>query len=153
MARSKEKVGSSIAGPDNNTWMWDDDDPGVSRCPVCHVRTDFFRSNPFYRTRKRSGRLDPELVVAKELPFVSTYDEQSIVSNEFRMFCESERYTALNFGAFNDDPSHFHLQLLNEVKLDPVLSGVVYDKLCPTCGNYESVAIRYHVRGPVKYKG
>lgn len=146
MPRSSLIVGYAVYGPDNNTWMWDDQDPKIAPCPTCHIRTDFFRTNPNYVARKRFTPAScPDLAVTEKTSFVSTYDSQWIVTQRFKAFCESEGYKGLYFGVFGNDPFHFHFRIDNQVELDQETSEVVHEGYCSTCGNYRSLAIHNYM--------
>jgi hypothetical protein len=119
-------VGYNLSGQDNDTHMFRDNSI-VAKCEACGYRLDFLRTNPNYVLRGSKRDLS------------ATYDGQTIVSKAFKEFCERNEYRGLKFAIFENDPDHFHLILTRVVKFDAAKRKTRFDKLCPECGNYESV--------------
>ena len=119
-------VGYKLGGQDNDTYMFRDDSC-LPKCNGCGYRLDFSPTNPKYVLRK--GKDDVS----------HTYDGQTIVSKAFKEHCERNGYRGIRFGAFENDPNHFHLILTQIVKFDAIRRKVRFENLCPQCGNYESV--------------
>ena len=133
-------VGAAILVNDNDTWMWDDDDPRLPRCPVCGYRTNFFATNPDYVPKARFKPVyAPELAITKQTAMASTYDGQVIVTRLFKEFCQAQGYEGLEFRGFCRDPEHFHFVATRQVQFDTKRSGTRFEKQCPRCGNYESI--------------
>ncbi len=133
-------VGFSLSGNDNNTWMWDESDPRVARCPVCHYRTDFFSTNPDYVTKKRFRAVyAPELSTSSKTAVASTYDGQTIVNQSFKDFSDHLGYADLKFVPFDRDMQHYHLLATKEVRFDVSRHTLRFEQLCAHCGNFDSV--------------
>src|SRR6266446_13227 len=119
-------VGYKIGGQDNDTHMFRDDS-SLRKCEGCGYRLDFSATNPQYCLNKCSDDIS------------ATYDGQTIVSRAFKDFCERNEYQGIKFAVFENDPNHFHLVVLREVKFDAERRKTRFENLCPQCGNYESI--------------
>jgi hypothetical protein len=119
-------VGYYLGVADSKSHMFRND-ATLEKCPTCGYRLDFFAHNPRYRLRQ--DRYD----------LCATYDGQLVGSLAFKRFCEAEDYEGLQFLEFDTDELHFHVILENVVPFDAVRRKTRFEKLCGTCGNYESV--------------
>lgn len=119
-------VGFTVYGPDNGTFMFEDND-ALETCPVCGFRIDFFAHNPAYRAKKRRSDL------------LATYDGQWIVSRRFREVCEQHALPGVQFLSFRDEPLYSHLLLTRIIPFDAERREVDFIKYCASCGNYDEV--------------
>ena len=94
-------VGYSITGDDNDSFMCSSADEvlenmkGLSVCPVCKYRTDFFYINKNFKMSRRNK------------DFSSTYDGYDIVSRKFKEFCERRGYENIDFRGLKNEPDFF----------------------------------------------
>jgi hypothetical protein len=119
-------IGYNLDGQDNDTYMFRDNSP-LPKCEGCGYRLDFSPTNRKYVLKKCKDAIS------------ATYDGQTIISKAFKEFCELNEYLGIKFGAFENDPNHFHLTLTHIVKFDSIRRKTRFEKLCPQCGNYESI--------------
>lgn len=126
-------IGYSISGPDNDSFMCSSTDVvhenmhGLSVCPECGYRDDFFYINRKFRVKRRV------------YDFSSTYDGYSIISRKFKEFCERRKYQNIVFAEFENDPDFFALIPLTVLAFDVEGNKPRYEGYCGKCGNYESV--------------
>ncbi len=119
-------VGYDLHGQDNDTHMFPPE-AVTDRCDVCNYRLDFLTYNPNYALKKSKRDIS------------ATYDGFLIVSEAFRKFCVEQGYKDLVFGKFRQDKTHYNFTVKRIVKFDAVRRGTRFEKLCPGCGNYESI--------------
>jgi rubredoxin len=125
-------LGYVLRGPDNGSHMCGsaealDDIPGLAACPSCGYKTDFAFSNPRFVTKQRS------------YDFSYTYDGAAIVSLKFREHCARIGYDGLRFVPFEHDQAFFQFLIEPIVAFDAQRRRTRFEKLCPTCGYFESV--------------
>ena len=126
-------IGYSISGDDNDSFMCSSADvvhenmEGLSVCPKCGYRTDFFYINRNFRVSRRMYDLS------------STYDGYNIVSRKFKEFCVRKGYNSIEFKGFDADPDFFALMPLTIVEFDTDRNEPRYENYCEECGNFESV--------------
>ena len=119
-------IGYAIFGQHNDTTMLDQCQ--FETCPECGYVTDFDFYNEGYRPKK------------EYLDYSETYDLFTVVSAKFRDFCLREAYTALRFRPFRGTNRHYCFSVDEPiVEFDSSRRETAFDKLCPTCGFYESV--------------
>jgi hypothetical protein len=132
--------GYCLSGNFNDTTMYNKKDVSLERCSHCGYRLNFFPTNPNYVLK---GKFKPvynaDLTVTEKTSYSCTYDGQRIVSQAFKEYCVKQGYQGLQFVEFPKDPFHFHLIVTNQVIFDAERRKTAFDKLCPVCGNYESV--------------
>jgi predicted RNA-binding Zn-ribbon protein involved in translation (DUF1610 family) len=119
-------VGYYLSVADSRSRMFRDDS-SLKKCPTCGYRLDFFAHNPQYGLR------------SADYDLCATYDGQLIGSLAFKRFCEEQNYSSIIFREFDLDEIHFHVIFENIVPFDAIRRKTRFEKLCPTCGNYESV--------------
>jgi hypothetical protein len=119
-------VGYYLSVADSKSYMFRDDS-SLKKCPTCGYRLDFFAHNPQYTLR------------SAEHDLCATYDGQLIGTLAFKRFCELQNYSGVVFHEFDLDEIHFHVTFEHIVAFDTVRRKTRFEKLCPTCGNYESV--------------
>lgn len=128
-------IGHNLSGQDNDTYMFDEDDPSLERCRSCGYRLNFQAFNPKYRLGKKGRAWD----------IGSTYDGQLIVSRKFKEVCTKNKIPGIQFSSFDSEPDHFHIVATRELEIDPDRSKLRFGKKCPVCGNFDSVV------GPFRY--
>lgn len=126
-------IGYVLTGQDNDTFMFEQDDPAVPRCRVCGYKLDFQAFNPNYRLGKRGRSWD----------IAGTYDGQVIVSRRFRDVCMDNDVAGIEFKAFPQEPDFFQAVSTRVIELDPVASMLRLLKQCPSCQNFESIVGPY----------
>jgi len=95
-------------------------------------------TNPDNAFRKSFKPLYLDSTISKKTTDVSvTYDGQTIVSDRFRLFLESEGNSGLRIISFARDPGHFQLQVDNVVPVNR--DKVQFVDRCPDCGNFNEV--------------
>lgn len=117
-------VGFNLYSQDNDTHMFSAE---PETCPVCNYRRNFLAYNPEYVLR------------GTKFDISTTYDGFVIVSEPFRQFCVEQGYDGLRFGEFRHDRSHYNFAVSHEVRFDAEKRRTRFEKLCPHCGNYESI--------------
>lgn len=123
-------IGYDISGYSNDSYMTGSCDKLFSdlkflpKCHKCGYRTDFRYTNKDFRLKR------------KTLDFSATYDGITIVSLKFKEFCLRNRYDNLIFIDLPKTPDFYHFYINNNI----IKYGAdMKDKLCETCGQYESV--------------
>lgn len=122
-------VGYVLVGHDNDTHMFNEDDPSLERCPTCGYKLDFQAFNPRYRLGKKGKGWD----------IGSTYDGQVVASKRFKAVCEKSRIPGVSFNSFHDEPDFFHLVATRVVEFDHERAKTRFIKRCAECGNFESI--------------
>lgn len=128
-------IGYSLSGHDNDTYMFDGDEPSLERCTNCGYRLNFQAFNPRYRLGRKGRAWD----------IGSTYDGQLIVSQKFKDVCATNKIPGVQFNSFDSEPNHFHIVATQELKTDINRSMLRFIERCFACGNFESVV------GPFRY--
>lgn len=151
-----EIIGYSITSHFNDTEMYERASIAVPKCPVCGYRTELFPHNPNYAFRKsfKPVYLEDMTISNEKTACSETYDCQWIVSWNFKLFCEEQKYEGLTFLDFVKDKWHFHLIVNHEIKIDLVADEgpMRYEKLCPACQKYEWIGPPpkfFQVNGPL----
>ncbi len=132
-------VGYILYGHDNGTYMFEPDTDTLQKCSNCGYRLDFSANNPNYQFTEDFQPLYMDFAVTPDNPLSTTNDGQVIVSKVFRDFCLEQRYQGLKFLEFSEDRNHFHFIVLSHVRFNAAASKTRFERLCPVCGNYESV--------------
>jgi|GEM_PF-551888 len=143
-------VGYSLSSHFNDTYMFEMKKFSsiIPHCPKCGYRLDFTLTNPEYKLGKpnkdSADCLYPAARKAYKYDLSSTYDGLTIATSAFKMFCEKNGYGKdMIFKGFKEDVGHFHLLVKKKIKFDTLKKETRFEKLCPECGNYESVVGAY----------
>lgn len=121
-------IGYTLSGQDNDSYMFEDDSC-LEKCDMCGYRIDFSAYNPEYRLARKTQR-----------DITATYDGQWIVSDRLRLVCEANGVADVLFRPFNKEPRFFQFISTRVVPFDVERRKTRFIKLCPKCGNYESIA-------------
>lgn len=101
--------------------------PHLATCRTCGRKIDLTYINPAFRATGRKRDIS------------TTYDGYTLVSIRFRNFCESQRWTGLEFVTLPADREFFVLRIQSIVAFDAERRGTRFEELCPTCGAFYSV--------------
>jgi len=90
------------------------------------------------------NRIDPEIKIKTKKPISSTYDNFTIVSDQFKEFCEQEGYEGLEFVTLPKSPGLYWFKIHNVIELDRNghrigFSGIEFINDNEKCKGYESV--------------
>ena len=95
------------------------------------------------------NRIDPEIKIKTKKDISSTYDNFTIVSNQFKSFCEQEGYEGLEFVTLPNSPGFYWFKIHNVIELDPQDDGIKFINYNEQCQGYEEVigANPIHLKG------
>ncbi|TFF33956.1 hypothetical protein [Mucilaginibacter psychrotolerans] len=90
------------------------------------------------------NRIDPEIKIKTKKPISSTYDNFTIVSDQFKAFCEQEGYEGLEFVTLPKSPGLYWLKIHNVIELDKKgrrigAIGIEFINYNEQCKGYEEV--------------
>jgi hypothetical protein len=120
-------VGYILTGNDNGSCFFDKSDKSLPICKKCGYVTDFDYISPNIKLK----------VIKYDIS--STYDNRTIVSNKFKIFCDDNKFTGVLFHELPKNPEFYKMTISNIIKVDTDKSNLRYYKFCDECGNYESV--------------
>lgn len=102
--------------------------PHPATCPTCGRKIDLDFVNPEFRANHRNWDIGV------------TYDGYDIVSKALRDYCRSNDWQGITFVPLPADPDFFVVRLTRVLRFDADRRGTRFEKLCPSCGKYNSVA-------------
>jgi len=85
------------------------------------------------------NRIDTTIKIRTKRPISSTYDNFTIVSDEFKVFCEKEGYNGLGFIPLPNSPGLYWFKIHNVLKYDIQNSNVRLINYCVKCKGFEEV--------------
>ena len=120
-------VGYLLSGNDNGSHFFDQSDEFLPTCKLCGYVTDFEYMSP---------RIKLEAI---EYDISSTYDNRTIVSDRFRVFCIHNKYSGISFIELPNNHNYYLIKISNVLKFDSEKANLRYHNFCKSCGNYESI--------------
>jgi len=85
------------------------------------------------------NKVDPTIKIKTNKPISSTYDNFTIVSDEFKVFCENEGYEGLEFVGLQNSPGIYWFKMHNEIEFDQNVPGLRFINYSEECKGYEEV--------------
>ncbi len=119
-------LGFVVFGEDNGSHMHRSS-AGAGRCGSCGYLIDRSAVDPEVRIQRRSFDLS------------TTYDGVHVASLRFKEHVRRMLYIGVNFLPLPADPEFFVIRPQTIVAFDSVRRRTRFEKLCPACGQYESV--------------
>jgi len=96
------------------------------------------------------NRIDPDIKIKTKKDISSTYDNFTIVTDQFKMFCETEKYEGLEFVTLPNSPGYYWFKIHNVIELDPQDHGIRFINYNEQCQGYEEIIGAYPVHLKVK---
>lgn len=133
MNRLRTTLAFRLSGAPNGGYMCGGADKvmsglvGLAICSECGYRTDFEYTNLDLRLR------------SKKYDLSETYEGAFVVSERFKLFCESSHYRGLRFVGLPLSKGFYHMLVGQLLPLDAERIGIKRQGLCGTCGNYREV--------------
>lgn len=91
-----------------------------------------------YRNIYDTNKIDPEFRVFKKKDITETYDGYKIVSNRFKLFCETEGYENLEFISLST-PGFYWFKVNNIINYDGKARGTQFINYSEYCNGYEEI--------------
>jgi hypothetical protein len=85
------------------------------------------------------NRIDPNFKIKTNKHITSTYDNFTIVSEQFKTFCESEKYDGLEFMILPKSPGFYWFKIHNIIKFDAEAYGTRFINYNKQCDGYEEI--------------
>jgi len=115
-----------------------------------YVIFSYDNKNSMYRNLKLSecdkysdnytiNRIDPNIKIRTKKDISTTYDNFTIVSKQFKEFCEDRRYKGLEFVVLPSSPGFYWLKIHNIIELDPEDKGIRFINYNEKCKGYEEI--------------
>ena len=112
-------LGYIISGEFNDSHFFDSDDKELPLCKKCGYVTDFEYISPIFKLKKRIYDIS------------ATYDGRTIVSNNFKKFCEDLNYKGLEFIELpNDKGFYIWHRILRFCSVDSLKSAGNERRVC-----------------------
>jgi hypothetical protein len=118
-------VAYALSAHDGEAFFFEDRESRIF-CPICGtlLAKDFL-----------PRRVKPR----KKWDISSTYENRTIVTEKFKVWCETQSFQAVRFRPVNEEPRYYSFEPLRVLQFDPRRAR--FDNRCAVCGNYESVII------------
>ncbi|MGN6398283.1 MAG: hypothetical protein ACTHMI_22110 [Mucilaginibacter sp.] len=85
------------------------------------------------------NKIDPVIKIRTKKPISSTYDNFTIVSEQFKAFCETEGYRGLEFVVLPNSPGLYWFKIHNIIQYDSGSKGLRFINYNKECRGYEEV--------------
>jgi len=110
----------------------------------------YYNKHSMYRNLKLSecdkysdiysiNKIDPGIKIRTKKPISSTYDSFTIVSNQFKEFCNNEGYEGLEFIVLPNSPGLYWFKMQNVIQYDSESYGLRFINYNEQCQGYEEV--------------
>lgn len=146
---TKQLIGYKLSGHDNDSYMLGEE----TRRALTDEERKFFdwrflkNGAQHPATCQKCGRkteheyIDPNFKLKKKsMDIGSTYDGYTIVSEKFKIFCESHSITGIEFIELPSQPKHYWLVVRNTLEVDTAQSlGMRFLYYCDECKHYAGV--------------
>ncbi|MDB5138531.1 MAG: hypothetical protein JWR12_447 [Mucilaginibacter sp.] len=85
------------------------------------------------------NRIDPGIKIRTKKPISSTYDNFTIVSDQFKTFCEDQKYEGLEFVILPNSPGLYWFKIHNIIEYDIENCNVRLINYSDKCRGYEEI--------------
>lgn len=83
--------------------------------------------------------IDPSIKIRTKKHISSTYDNFTIVSDQFKAFCEHEKYAGLEFVVLPNSPGFYWFKIQNIIEFDSEAYGTRFINYNEQCQGYEEI--------------
>lgn len=91
------------------------------------------------------NRIDPKIKIKTTKQISSTYDNFTIVTDRFKLFCEKEKYEGLEFVVLPRSPGFYWFKIHNVIELDPKDEGIRFINYNEECLGFEEIIGAYPI--------
>ncbi len=92
-----------------------------------------------YKNIYEINKISKKVSIKNGIEISCSYDGFTIVSDKFKKFCESEKYTNLEFIQFQDSPKYFWFKVNNILEYDSVRRGTEFINYSEKCKGYSDI--------------
>jgi len=92
-----------------------------------------------YSNNYEINKVDPLIKIKTKRSISSTYDNFTIVSEQFKAFCESQKYKGLEFVTLMSSPGYYWFKVHNIIEFDAETYGTRFINYNEKCGGYEEI--------------
>jgi hypothetical protein len=85
------------------------------------------------------NRFDPNVKIKTKKNISCTYDNFTIVSEQFKLFCENGEYEGLEFVILPNSPGYYWFKIQTVIELDPEDRGIRFINYNEQCKGYEEI--------------